>query len=209
MKDSANPNKNELAEALRKAQLFLKNYGFIEVGRIFTTAKEANACFEQVVGGQILNWTGNQFFWKRPPGEDMIFYARNTSNEELKSLGLAEICRIKKMPQVWVGVGRFGIDWPYKKKSDEKPLLFLNLYFFSIDLDDFDALLSNDEANAAYVATLLLDEENTCLLYELAEERFAHWNRPKRDATLEPIGLQNVRATFVHLAGELERRFSS
>jgi hypothetical protein len=29
---SVNPNKNEHAEALRRAQLFMKNYGFIEVG---------------------------------------------------------------------------------------------------------------------------------------------------------------------------------
>ena len=60
--DSVNLNKNEHAEAFSRAQLFLKNYGFIEVGRIFTTAKEANACFEEAVGGQVLNWTGNQFF---------------------------------------------------------------------------------------------------------------------------------------------------
>jgi hypothetical protein len=35
-----------------------------------------------------------------------------------------------------------------------------------------DILLSNDEADAAYLATLLLDEENASLFYELAEERF-------------------------------------
>ena len=47
------------------------------------------------------------------------------------------------------GVGRFGIDWPYRKKGDEEPVLFINLYFFSIDLDDLETLLSNDEADAA------------------------------------------------------------
>jgi hypothetical protein len=56
MKESnAKSNKNEHAEALRRAQLFLKNYGYLEVDRIFTTAKEANAAFAQVVGGRILN----------------------------------------------------------------------------------------------------------------------------------------------------------
>ena len=102
----------------------------------------------------------------------MILYTRNLRDEELKALGLVEICRLKKIPEEWVGVGRFGIDWPYRKKEDEKPLLFITLYFFSIDLDDFDTQLANDEADAAYLATLLLDEENTSLFYELAEERF-------------------------------------
>jgi hypothetical protein len=173
MKESSgNPNKNEHGEALRRAQLLLKNYGFIEVDRIFTNAREANAIFAHFVGGDILNWTGNQFYWSRPPGEDLVLYARNLRDEELKALGLVEICRIKKIPEDWVGVGRFGIDWSYRKRGDQTPLLFINLYFFSIDLDDFETQLANDEADAAYLATLLLDEYNASLFYELAEERF-------------------------------------
>jgi hypothetical protein len=102
----------------------------------------------------------------------LILFARNTSKEELNELGLVEICLIKKIPEEWVGVGRFCIDWPHRKKVDNAPLLFITLYFFSIDLDDFDKLLSNDEADAAYLATLLLDEDNASLFCELAEERY-------------------------------------
>jgi hypothetical protein len=123
MKESSeNPNKNDHVESLRRAQLLHKNYGYVEVDRIFTNAREANAGFAQVIGGQILNCTGSQFYWKRPPAQDLILYARNTCNQELNALGLVELCRIKKMPDQWVGVGRFGIDWPYRKKEDKEPI---------------------------------------------------------------------------------------
>lgn len=170
--NSLNPNRNEYSEALRKAQLLLKNKGYVEFDQIFTNAKEANAGFGQVVGGQILNWLGHQFFWRRPPSEDLILFARNTGKEELKDLGLIEICRMKRIPEEWVGVGRFIIDWPHRKKGDDTPLLFISLYLFSIDLDDLDHLLSNGEEDTAYLATIFLDEENVSLFYELAEERY-------------------------------------
>lgn len=170
--NNATPGKNEFSEALRKAQLLLKNKGYVEFDQIFTSAKEANAGFGQVVGGQILNFLDHQFFWKRPHGGDLILLARNNRKEELKDLGLVEICRMKRIPDEWVGVGRFCIDWPHRKEGDNKPLLFISLYFFSLDLDDFDQLTSNNEADAAYLSTIFLDEENARLFYELAEDRY-------------------------------------
>jgi hypothetical protein len=142
--DSRGEN-NKNAEAFRRAQLYLKNYGYAGYDNIFTNTKEAVSSFARVTGGQLLNASGNEFFWKRPAGKHMILYARNEFHEKLKDLGLVEVLRFKEISEEFIGAGTFVIDWPDRGKDVKESLLVISLYLYSPDSADFEQLTSEDE----------------------------------------------------------------
>jgi hypothetical protein len=169
----ASQHNNKNGEAFRRALLLLKNHGSVGYDKIYTDAKEANNSFARVIGGQLLNASGNEFFWKRPVGKDMTLYARNEVHEELKDLGLVEILRFREIPDEFVGAGTFVIDWPDRGKDVKESLLLVTLYLYSPDSTDFGQLTAgDDEPISAFLACLFLDEENANDFYELAKERF-------------------------------------
>jgi hypothetical protein len=115
---------------------------------------------------------GHCFYWKRCLGEPLVLYAQNTESRLYSHKGLVELCRIR-VPDVWIGAGRFRLDWPEmedKKEDDPTPIL-ISLYLYSTDPESFKKVVTNDEASA-YLASLFFQKENAALLNDLAEERF-------------------------------------
>lgn len=165
-------DENEVAYLQAQDQLKEWQEGYIPFDKIFTTEKQVMAFFSRLVDGSILNWLGTQFFWRRAPGGALVIYAKNDDIQELKDRGLVEICRFRNLPDAWIGVGRFRIIWPELKNQKTGMLFLINLYLFSTDADDLVQLIENDYANAAYLATIFLGEENAELFNQLAEERF-------------------------------------
>jgi hypothetical protein len=161
------------AAAYTNAQQLLRdlNEGIVPYDKIFTSGDEAHAAFPRLISGALLNFAGYQFYWQRQPGKPLILYGKNTFEGELQKKGLVEICRFR-VPDAWIGVGRFKVDWPKtEKKYDQTPFL-ITLYLYSTKTLDFDYLVSNDLANAAFMVCLFLAGENAELFDQLAEERF-------------------------------------
>lgn len=171
------PRKKEKLEesslAYEQAQRLLKDLaeGYVTYNRIFTSFKAVKTAFHRIIGGAILEWGGNTFLWKRPAGDPLSLYAQNLEDEKLKSRGLVELCRIR-VPDHWVGAGRFRIDWPRGMEGSGDTLLLVSLYLYSIDPNDFDKIILSDSLRAAYMASLFFDKENAGLFFELTKERF-------------------------------------
>lgn len=160
------------AEAYRQSQILLKDReeGYVPYDMILTSLEEVKKAFPKIILGDLLNFLGNEFYWKRSAGEALVLYGRNQDNDRLKGRGLVEICRFR-VPEAWIGVGRFRIAWPNTGKDDES-LFLIGLYLHSVNVNDFDHLVANENAVSAFMATLFLDKENGDLFDELAEERF-------------------------------------
>jgi hypothetical protein len=160
-------------KAYINAQKLLKDLqeGYVPYDEIFTSSTEALAAFPRLISGDLLLMTGDRFYWKRQPGQPLILYGQSTFNSEMQKKGLVEICRFR-VPDAWIGVGRFKIDWPERKKKDDQTPFLITLYLYSIETLDFDYLISNDDATSAFMACLFLTGENAELFDELAEERF-------------------------------------
>jgi hypothetical protein len=163
----------ESMQAYLEAQRLLleRKDGYVKFDRIFTKKEEAQHAFGKLTSGELLEYVGNSFYWKRSPGDPVILYAKNTFSEKLRDMGLVELCRIR-VPEVWIGVGRFRIDWPDMddEKDDPTPIL-ISLYLYSTDPAAFKHFVANDEPTA-YLASLFFEKENAALLNDLAEERF-------------------------------------
>jgi hypothetical protein len=165
-------DKPDSLRAYEQAQLSLKELadGYIPYDLLLTSIRQVKTKFPMIVGGELLKYIGHEFYWRRNLGEPLILYGKNTWNEELKGRGIIELCGFK-VPKVWIGAGRFKIDWPRRKEEEETQLL-ITLYLYSINSDDFDALVADYDATAAFMATLFLDEENAELFNQLADDRF-------------------------------------
>jgi len=164
----------ESAVAYREAQLQLQEIGkgYVPYDRIFTKRKEAKHAFKKLVSGELMEFIGCCFYWKRSSEEPLILYAENTVLRQYKSKGLVELCRIR-VPEVWIGAGRFRVDWPEtgeKKESDPTPIL-ISLYLYSTDPEKFKDFVANTKGTF-YLASLYFEGENAALLDDLAEERF-------------------------------------
>jgi hypothetical protein len=159
--------------AYTNAQKLLRDLkkGFIPYDNIFASSAEALAAFPRLISGDLLNMIGHQFYWKRQLGKPLILYGQSTFEDEVQKKGLVEICRFR-VPDAWIGIGRFKIDWPEMEKKDDQTPFLITLYLYSTNTLDFDYLISNDDATAAFMACLFLVGENAKLFDELAEERF-------------------------------------
>lgn len=166
-------NQQESTQAYEQAQRWLKDWeeGYIRYDKVFTSSKEAVKAFGTLVSGAILEFGGNNFFWKRQSGEPLILYAQNIEDDKLKDRGLVELCRIR-VPDIWVGAGRYQIDWPKGKEKTEDPLLLVSLYLYSTDPSIFNKLIVPNSLRGAYMVSLFFDNENSGLFFELAEQRF-------------------------------------
>jgi hypothetical protein len=164
---------SESEAAYEQAQRLLqdRNEGYVPYDRIFTNLKQIKTAFRKIIVGEHFLFRGHEFYWKRPAGEPLALYARNQEIEGLKKRGLVQICRIR-VPETWIGVGRFQIGWPERKNDDGETSLLIALYLHSTDTGDFDRMVSGEKANAAFMASLFFDQENADLFYEQAEERF-------------------------------------
>jgi hypothetical protein len=145
--------------------------GFVGYDMIFISFEQVKERFARIVSGSILNIMGRQFLWKRLPGELLILYGKFEDEDEFKDRRPIEICRMR-VPEEWIGVGRFVIDWPERKNQEHVTLLLITLYLYSVDISDFDHLDSTDDTAAALMASLFLDKENSELFNEFAEKRF-------------------------------------
>ena len=148
--------------------------GFLTYNRILTSIKTIKKKFEKVIPGEVHGWLGHHFFWKRSEGKPLILYAKNEELKELKELGLVEICKFQA-PEAWIGTGMFRIAWPDVGKSDRKennPETLVVLYIVSSDPIKFNDLVANLEENPVFLAALYLDEENSQVFYQIAEERY-------------------------------------
>jgi|GEM_PF-3169042 len=165
---------DESSCAYEQAQSLLKDLeeGYLTYDRIFTSIKTVKSSFHKIVGGDILEWGGHIFLWKRQAGDSLILYAQNPVHDDLKNRGLVELCRIR-VPDRWVGTGRYRIDWPKERKESSSPLLLVSLYLYSTDANDLDKLILSDGLRGAYMASLFFDKENSSLFFDLAEKRFA------------------------------------
>jgi len=163
----------ESADAYRDAQLNLKEIqeGYVPYDRIFTKRNKAKHAFKRLISGELMEIMGCSFYWKRCPEEPLILYGENTVLRQYKSKGLVELCRIR-VPEVWIGAGRFRVDWPEigEKDSDPTPIL-ISLYLYSTNPGKFNEFLSNSKGTF-YLASLYFEGENATRLDDLAEERF-------------------------------------
>ncbi len=164
---------SESEAAYEEAQLLVqdRNEGYVPYDMILTSLEQVKASFTSIAVGDLLNFLGHEFYWKRPSGEALVLYGKNEEKEELKGRGLIEICRFR-VPEAWIGVGRFRIAWPERAKNEDEVLFLIGLYLYSTNVSDFDYLVSNENANAAFMAVLFLDQENAELFDSLAEERY-------------------------------------
>jgi hypothetical protein len=163
----------ESEAAYKQAQQSLKDLeeGYVQYCSLYTTTEQIETTFPRIISGEILNFQGHRFYWKRPAGEPLVLYGKNEEKKEFKPRGLIELCRLN-VPDVWVGVGRFKIDWPEGKRSDDVQQLLITLYLHSTKVNDLAFLVSGKPATAAFMASLLLRGENASLFYFLAEQRF-------------------------------------
>ena len=163
----------ESEAAYKQAQKSLKDLGegYVHYDNLYTTIEQIETTFSRIISGNILNFQGHRFYWKRPAGEPLVLYGKNEEKKELKSRGLVELCQLN-VPDVWVGVGRFKIDWPEGERSDDFQQLLITLYLHSTKVNDLAFLVSGKPATAAFMASLLLRGENAGLFYYLAEQRF-------------------------------------
>lgn len=168
------------AQAYDNALRLLKDRdrGVIEFDRIYTSPELVSGDYETVTSSTVLDWLGNEFFWKRSPRQPLIIYGRNSSLEDTKELGLVEICRFDA-PDPWIGCGWWTLFWlnlgDGKTKdcdSDEHPPFVLALYIHSPNVDDFSELVGGRETDGPFLAGLLLTGENAVRFYSRAESRF-------------------------------------
>ncbi len=164
---------SESDAAYKQAQQLLEDRmeGYIHYDKIFISIEQVQTSFPRMTVGDILNFMGNKFYWKRPVGEPLVLYGKNEEKKELKKRGLVEIVRFR-VPEAWIGVGRFRIAWPEKNKDDDKARFLIALYLSSSNISDFERLVAGKKANTAFMAALFLDHENSDLFNEQAEERF-------------------------------------
>jgi hypothetical protein len=59
-----------------------------------------------------------------------------------------------------------------KSGKEDEDLFLIGLYLYSTDVNDFNQLLSNQSAHAAFMAAIFLDKENADMFESLAEERY-------------------------------------
>jgi len=162
-------------QAYKRALEVLKanKEGVLEYNQILTSVEHIKTAFPKRVSGEILNFVGSEFYWKRENGHPLILLGKNDIDVKAKNRGLIEICRFSA-PEAWIGIGRFAINWPRatKRKKDDSPRLLILLYLYSTSIDDMDTLVGNDDAMAAFLAGLYLDEINTEEFNQRAEQRF-------------------------------------
>lgn len=160
---------NSLAN--EKAQRLLKDReeGYVPYDGIITSEEEIVSIFPVVTSGDVLNMTGNSFYWRRVAGAPMILYGENSWDDQLKGKGIIEICRMK-LPEEWIGAGRFIIDWPRPKKNETR--LLITLYLYSPNAEEFQRLIVDETELTAFMATLYLDVDNAEIFNQLAEERY-------------------------------------
>jgi hypothetical protein len=76
------------------------------------------------------------------------------------------------VPEVWIGTGRFRLDWPEIKENLNDPTpISISLYLYSTDPGKFKEFVAKTKGTF-YLASLYFEGENADLLNDLAEERF-------------------------------------
>jgi hypothetical protein len=165
------PSESEASYQQAQELLQDRNDGYVPYDRLFTSLAQVRATFPSITEGSLLNYMGNEFYWKRDAGEALVLYGKNDWAEGLKERGLIEICRFR-VPEAWIGVGCFSIAWPNMGKDEDNGLLLCGLYLYSTNVNDFELLVANENATTAFMAMLFLDRDNADLFNKLAEERF-------------------------------------
>lgn len=166
------------AEAYERTlrMLALRDAGVLSYDRMYTST-EAMTDDYGVVRGDVLNWFGDEYIWKKQAGQPLVLYAQNEALDEVRPKGLVELCKFEA-PDAWVGCGRWMVYWLHSESRDaeedtnENPPLFIALYLGSPNTDDFSALLENGEIDAAFLAALFLKGENAQRFYDRAKNRF-------------------------------------
>jgi len=164
-------NKNEAAYHAAQHLLKEREEGYIPYDMLITSIPLAEKMFPKRIGDELLRMLGHDFLWKRVAGEALLLYGMNRVAEDLKDRGPVEICRFRA-PEQWVGAGTFLLEAFKANKKAEGYTLLLTLYLCSVNSDDFTGLLGDVEPGGAYLASIYLDEQNTRLFYDLAEERY-------------------------------------
>lgn len=157
-----------------------REQGLLEYDRIYTSIETIKSSFK-LIGGEILNWIGHEFYWKRESGEPLIFFAKNDALDDLKGRGLVEVCRFN-VPTSWVGCGLWSINWRDKKDDDlkgqtdveeEAPELLFALHLFSEHPQDIFKLIEEEETPAAFLGGIHLSTESAQIFYDLAKSRYS------------------------------------
>lgn len=166
------------AEAYERTLRMLarRDAGVLSYDRMYTST-EAMTDDYGIVRGDVLNWFGDEYVWKKQAGQPLVLYAQNEVLDEVRPKGLVELCKFEA-PEAWVGSGRWAVYWLRSESRDtekntyENPPLFIALYLGSPNTDGFSFLLENEEIDAAFLAALLLKDENAQRFYDRAKNRF-------------------------------------
>jgi hypothetical protein len=178
------------AEAYYRALKMIKDRqrGVLAYDRIYTSIEVIKSRFKSLIPGEVLNWLGHEFYWKRESGHSLLMLAKNDALDEHKQKGLVNICQFDA-PATWVGCGRWQVMWPDTKKKDRRSPnrksdssekssdfgseILLLLYLYSENSEQLSCLMENEEASAAFLGGIHLNSENADDFYSAAEERFA------------------------------------
>jgi hypothetical protein len=140
-----------------------RKHGYLQYNRILTSMNEIKADFPKIIGGDLLQFLGHQFFWKREENGPLTLYAKDESD---KNSQLCEICYFDA-PESWIGIGQFRIHWLRSRNRKDKYSIrvLIFLYISSPKTDEFDNLVdkidfTNNELSI-FLACLYLDETNS------------------------------------------------
>ncbi len=162
------------AEAYERTlhMLARRDAGVLSYDRVYTSTETMTEDYG-IIRGDVLNWLGDEYTWKKQAGQPLVLYAHNEALDEVRPKGLVELCKFET-PDAWVGCGRWMVYWlrSESRYTDENPPLFIALYLGSPNIDDFSVLLEDKEIDAAFLAALLLKDENVQRFYDRAKNRF-------------------------------------
>jgi hypothetical protein len=162
---------NEAAYLEALHSLKEREQGYVPYDMLLTSISRVKKMFPKRVGDGLLRMFGHEFFWKRVPGEPLLLYGVNRREKALKDRGPVEICRFR-VPEQWVGAGIFLLDAVVEDKKRKLYTVLITLYLCSVNSDDFATVVADEGGGSAYLASIYLDDENSRLFYELAEERY-------------------------------------